>query len=322
MVDPAGTDAPAEDVGALPLVRSRSVGSLRVHAVESGLIRLDGGAMFGVVPRPLWEKRIPPDERNRITLSLRCLLVEAPDALVLVDTGAGNKGSEKFRRIYGLENDGAPTRLEEGIRAAGFDPTDVDVVLNTHLHFDHAGGDTVELPDGELVPAFPGARYVVQEKEYEFAHRDNERIRASYRTDDLDPVMDAGLWEFVDGEARIAEGVRVVPTPGHTPHHQSVLLESDGETACFLADVCPTASHLRTSWVMGYDLEPLRTLEAKQALWAQARRDDWLLIFQHDAVTPWGRLDPESPDPELMPADPGSGGESMETHPTREEEHA
>ncbi|MFP3947627.1 MAG: MBL fold metallo-hydrolase [Gemmatimonadota bacterium] len=292
-------EAPARSAHDLPLVRSRMVGSLRIHALEAGMIRLDGGAMFGVVPRPLWEQRIPPDDRNRIALSLRCLLVEAPDVLVLIDTGAGNKGSEKFRDIYGVENDGNPTRLEEAIRSAGFQPHDVDVVLDTHLHFDHAGGNTVEMPDGSLVPAFPGARYVVQEGEFDFAHRNNDRIRASYRAGDMDPIRDAGLWDFVDGEVEIVPGIGVLPTPGHTPHHHSVLLESDGEKACFLADVCPTSAHLRPAWVMGYDLEPLRTMEAKEGLWKRALDEEWLLIFQHDASVPWGRLDPDSPDPML-----------------------
>jgi len=295
-------DTPVRSVADLPLVRSRSLGGMQIHALEAGIVRLDGGAMFGVVPKPLWEQRIEPDDRNRIPLSLRCLLVEAPDALVLIDTGAGNKGSDKFRNIYGLENDGEPTRLEDAIRAAGFEAGDVDVVLNTHLHFDHAGGDTVETPDGTLVPAFPDARHVVQEKEFGFAHRKNDRIQASYRADDMDPIREAGLWDFVDGEAQIAEGVRVLPTPGHTPHHHSILLESRGERACFLADVCPTSAHLRLAWVMGYDLEPLRTMDAKKELWDRALREDWLLIFQHDSSVPWGRLDPESPDPILEEA--------------------
>ncbi len=255
--------------------------------------------MFGVVPRPLWEKRIPPDGRNRIPLALRCLLVEAPTALVLIDTGVGNKESEKFVEIYGIENRGAPTRLEDGIREAGFDPADVDVVVSTHLHFDHAGGNTVKLEDGRIRPAFPGARYVVQKDELAFAHRDNERIRASYMAWNFDPVQEVGLWDLVEGETEVVEGVRVIPTPGHTPHHQSVLIESDGEVACYLADVCPTTAHLPLPWIMGYDLEPLVTLESKRALWERARAEEWLLVFEHDPTVPWGRLDPGSDRPAL-----------------------
>jgi len=285
----------------LPLVRTTTVGGIRVHALEAGLQWLDGGAMFGVVPKPLWERRIPADSRNRIPLALRCLLVEAPEALVLVDTGIGNKEDEKFREIYGVSNAGAPTRLEDAIRAAGHDPGDVDIVLSTHLHFDHAGGNTVLRDDGSVAPAFPGARYVVQRREFDFAHRDNERIRASYLPHNFDPVARAGLWDFVDGEAEVTRGVRVIPTPGHTPHHHSVLIQGDGDTACFLADVCPTTAHLPLPWIMGYDLEPLVTLESKRGLWAQALAERWLLVFEHDPQIAWGRLDPASDRVSLLP---------------------
>jgi glyoxylase-like metal-dependent hydrolase (beta-lactamase superfamily II) len=284
----------------LPLSRATTVGSIRIHGIEAGVQQLDGGAMFGVVPKPLWERRIPADPRNRIPLALRCLLVEAPGALVLVDTGVGNKYDEKFGDIYGISNGGDPTRLEDGIRHAGFEPDDVDIVLNTHLHFDHAGGNTVLGDDDRIRPSFPGARHVVQKGELEFAHIQNERIRASYILDNVDPVTEAGLWDLVEGESEITEGVRVVPTPGHTPHHHSVLIESDGETACYLADVCPTSAHVALPWIMGYDLEPLVTLESKRALWTRALDEDWLLVFEHDPRIPWGRLDPNADRPKLL----------------------
>ena len=289
----------SEEHEGLPLSRTTTVGSIRIHGVEAGVQQLDGGAMFGVVPKPLWERRIPADPRNRIPLALRCLLVEAPNALVLVDTGVGNKYDEKFGDIYGISNAGEPTRLEDGIRHAGFEPGDVDVVLNTHLHFDHAGGNTVLGDDGEIRPSFPDARHVVQKGELEFAHSRNERIRASYLKDNFDPVSDAGLWDLVEGEAEITEGVRVVPTPGHTPYHHSVMVESEGEVACYLADVCPTSAHLPLPWIMGYDLEPLVTLESKRSLWSRATNEDWLLVFEHDPRIPWGRLDPDSDVPKL-----------------------
>jgi glyoxylase-like metal-dependent hydrolase (beta-lactamase superfamily II) len=286
----------------LPLSRTITVGSIRIHALEAGLQWLDGGAMFGVVPKPLWEKRIPADPRNRIPLALRCLLVEAPNALVLVDTGIGNKENAKFREIYGVENRGDPTRLEDAIRHAGFDPTDVDIVLDTHLHFDHAGGNTIRDEDGRVVPAFPAARYVVQAGELEFAKSRNERIRASYLEANHAPITEAGLWDVVRGEAQVTDGVSVLPTPGHTPHHQSVLVTSDGETACFLADVCPTVAHLPLPWIMGYDLEPLVTLESKRGLWARALEEQWLLVFEHDPEVAWGRLDPDADRPKLIHA--------------------
>jgi glyoxylase-like metal-dependent hydrolase (beta-lactamase superfamily II) len=288
-------------LSALPLAMSARVGGVKIHAIGAGLQRLDGGAMFGVVPRPLWERRIAPDERNRIPLALRCLLVEAPNALVLVDTGVGNKESERFHEIYGIENAGSPTRLEDGIRAAGFAPSDVEIVISTHLHFDHAGGNTMRTPEGEIVPSFPTARYIVQRRELEFAYRDNERIRASYVRENFGPLHDIGKWEVVEGEARITRGVRVIPTPGHTPHHQSVLVESEGQVACFLADVCPTTAHLPLPWIMAYDLEPLVTLESKRSLWSRAKEEEWLLVFEHDPLVAWGKLDPHSERPELLP---------------------
>ena len=285
----------------LPLVRSRTLGRFRLHALEAGLQRLDGGAMFGVVPKVLWEKRIAPDERNRIPLALRCLLVETPDTLVLIDTGVGNKESEKFRDIYGIENEGSPTRLEDALRAAGYSPEDVDVVVNTHLHFDHAGGNTFRDPEGVVRLAFPRARYFVQRGEWEYAHWKNERIQASYLPDNFDPVEREGRFEFIEGEREIVPGVRVVPTPGHTPHHQSVLVESEGERACFLADLIPTTAHLPLPWIMGYDVEPLRTLETKRWLLRRAREEGWLLVFEHDAEVPWGYLAPGEERPTLVP---------------------
>lgn len=283
----------------LPLARTTRVGRIRIHALEAGLQWLDGGAMFGVVPKPLWEKRIPADARNRIPLALRCLLVEAPGALVLIDTGVGDKEDDRFREIYGIDNAGDPTRLEDAIRAAGFAPDDVDVVLSTHLHFDHAGGHTRRGPDGAAVPSFPRARYAMQRRELDFARSRNERIRASYLPHNFEPIVAAGLHWFLDGDTVVTEGVRTIATPGHNPHHQSVLIESDGAVACFLADACPTAAHLPLPWIMGYDLEPLVSLETKRSLWARARSEDWLLIFQHDASVPWGRLDPSEEKPTL-----------------------
>jgi len=257
--------------------------------------------MFGVVPRPLWERKIAPDHRHRIPLALRCLLVEAPNALVLVDSGVGNKESEKFRDIYGVDNDGSPTRLEDAIRSLGFQPSDVDLVVNTHLHFDHAGGNVVLREEGTLEPAFPNARFVVQGRELDFAGSPNERVRASYMSKNYQPLVEAGLVDRLEGEVPLLQGVRLLPTPGHTPFHQSILLESQGETALFLADLCPTSAHLPLPWIMGYDLEPLVTLETKRSVLAAARDEGWILVFQHDVSVPWGRL---GPDGDLVPLRP------------------
>jgi glyoxylase-like metal-dependent hydrolase (beta-lactamase superfamily II) len=281
------------------------IGRMRVHALEAGLQWLDGGAMFGVVPRPLWERAIPPDERHRIPLALRCLLVEAPNALVLIDTGIGNKESEKFIDIYGVENAGEPTRLEDAIRSLGYGIRDIDLVVNTHLHFDHAGGNVVEAMDGSLVPAFPEARYVMQKGELSFAGSPNERVRASYMAKNFAPLVEAGLVDDVEGPIQLMDGIRLLPTPGHTPFHQSIVLEDQGETAVFLADLCPTHAHLPLPWIMGYDLEPLVTLETKREVLGRAREEGWVLIFQHDATVPWGRLDPSGERLRLGPLDGG-----------------
>jgi glyoxylase-like metal-dependent hydrolase (beta-lactamase superfamily II) len=272
-------------------VRTRTLGKLRIHALEGGTQRLDGGAMFGVVPKPLWERRIAADERNRIPLGMRCLLVETPDELVLIETGLGNKEDEKFRGIYGVDNAsgaGRPDRVHDSLAAAGFRAEDVGIVVNTHLHFDHAGGNTYRDEAGEVRLSFPNARYFVQRGEWDWAHLKNERTQASYLPDNFEPVMAAGRLELVEGDVEIVPGISVYRTPGHCPHHQSVLVSSGGETACFLADVLPTFAHLPLPWIMGYDVEPLVTLESKRALLARATAERWLLVSNHDPVTAWG----------------------------------
>ena len=276
-----------------PLVRTRELGRLRIHALDAGLQQLDGGAMFGVVPKPLWERRIAPDERNRIPLALRCLLVETADELVLIETGLGNKENEKFRGIYGVENDAAPgsgaaDRLQEAVKAAGYSADEVGIVINTHLHFDHAGGNTFRDKEGAVRVAFPRARYYVQRGEWEYAHHTNERTEASYLPPNFNPVEQAGQLHLLEREEQIIPGVSVLLTPGHCPFHQSVLVSSGEETACFVGDLIPTMAHLPLPWIMGYDVEPLRTLEAKRALLDRAARERWLLVSVHDPVTPWG----------------------------------
>src|SRR5688572_30655543 len=228
-----------------PLVESRMLGKWRIHAIQAGGQRLDGGAMFGVVPKPLWERRISPDDRNRIQLGMRCLLIEHESGLVLVDNGAGNKETAKFLGLYGIENAGADgrTQLEDGLAQIGVRPEDVDIVIDTHLHFDHAGGNTFVNGRGELQLSFPKARYIVQRGEWVYATHTNERTAGSYFPPNFAPIAAADRFELVDGEREIAWGIRVIPTPGHTPFHQSVLIESDGDTAFYPADLVPTASH-------------------------------------------------------------------------------
>jgi glyoxylase-like metal-dependent hydrolase (beta-lactamase superfamily II) len=274
-----------------PLLESRTLGRWRIHAIQAGGQQLDGGAMFGVVPKTLWSKRLAADDKNRIPMGMRCLLIEHDDGLVLLDTGSGNKETTKFHDIYGIENAGdeGRTALEDGIRAAGHRPEDIALVINTHLHFDHAGGNTWRAPSGEVLPTFPKARYVVQAGEFAYATHTNERTAASYFPPNWDAIVGQGRFELIEGDREIVSGISVRRTPGHTPHHQSVLLRSGGEVCCFLGDVVPTAHHLPLPWIMGYDVEPLVTLESKRALLAEALRDDWLLVFEHDAHVGFGR---------------------------------
>jgi len=278
------------------LTRTFQVGGLRCHTLEGGTQRLDGGAMFGVVPRVLWTRRVQPDDRNRIPLALRCLLVEHPDGLVLIDNGVGNKEDAKFLDIYGIENQGleGATQLEDALATVGFLPRDVRWMINTHLHFDHAGGNTTMDPDLEddprrhVRPTFPNATYVVQKGDLELGQHRNERIRASYLPHNFDPITAAGRWRLLEGDGELLPGISVRLTPGHVPFHQAVLVQDRGETAVFFADVIPTVAHLPLPWIMGYDLEPLRTLESKRRLLADAVAGGWRLVFEHDPRVAWG----------------------------------
>lgn len=281
----------------MTLLSSFKVGGLRCHTLEGGLQRLDGGAMFGVVPRTLWKTQIEPDDRNRIPLAMRCVLVEHDDGLVLIDTALGNKENAKFLDIYGVENQGleGATQLEDALASAGFLPRDVRWVINTHLHFDHAGGNTTMDPELEndprrhVRPTFPNAIYVVQRGELEFARHTNERTRASYLPHNFEPIATANRWQLLDGDQEVIPGISVRLTPGHVPFHQAVLLQDRGEAALFVGDLFPTVSHLQLPWIMGYDLEPLRTLESKRSILSEAVAGGWRLIFEHDARVVMGR---------------------------------
>ena len=245
--------------------------------------------MFGVVPKPLWSRRTTPDERNRIPLAMRCLLVETGDEIVLVDTGAGNKENEKFHDVYGVENAGNPTRLEDALREAGVEPEDVDIVLNTHLHFDHAGGNTRVDTDGRIVPSFPNARYVIRRGEWTYAQSDNPRVRASYFSTSFAPLVETDRVDFLDEDTEVVPGVWAHRAAGHTPHHQVIRIDLGDETLLYLADLVPTAAHVPLPWIMGYDVEPLVTLENKRDWLGRAAAESWLLGFEHDPHIAWGR---------------------------------
>ncbi len=264
------------------------LGRFSIHTCMDGFFRLDGGAMFGIVPRVLWERTDPPDDKNRILLALRSLLIQTGRANILVDTGIGSKGDQKFRDIYVIER---TPPLEGALTAYGLAPQDIDVVINTHLHLDHAGGNTCLGDSGRIVPTFPRAKYIIQKGEWDDATNPDERTRGSYIADDFLPLEGLGVIEFVDGaEIEVEDGVSVIVTGGHTPFHQCVKVESEGETALFLADLVPTASHLPLPYIMSYDLIPQDTLRAKKRLFKQAVEEEWLVIFQHDPRVEAGYL--------------------------------
>lgn len=261
------------------------LGAFDIYPVSDGRFRLDGGAMFGVVPKVLWEKCCPADEFNRIPLSLTALLIRANGKNILVDTGLGPKEDEKFQRMFSVER--TPTILES-LKRLGLGPGDINLVINTHLHFDHAGGNTIREADGSVRPAFPKARYVIQRGEFEDAARANERTKASYRSDNFAPIVHINQWEFLYGDTEVVPGVTAVVTAGHTRCHQSVKIESEGETAFFLGDLIPTVSHLPLPYIMGYDLFPIQTLETKRWVLDRAFEEQWLLLFEHDPLVQGG----------------------------------
>lgn len=241
--------------------------------------------MFGVVPKVIWERERVPDEKNRIELALNVLLVEDGKQRVLIDTGAGERWDEKSRAIYGFEL----RTPEQMVAPAGLTPDQIDVVLNTHLHFDHAGGNTRNGPGGP-VAAFPNAEYVVQKGELTAARETTERNRASYRADDFEPLVRDGRFRFVDGDVAVNEHIEVRLTPGHTPFHHTPIVRSRGAALAFLGDLCPTASHVPYPYIMAYDLEPITTLRSKKKFFPEAARAGFTVVFEHDAKTPVGVL--------------------------------
>lgn len=254
------------------------LGDIEFTVVTDGTFRLDGGAMFGVIPKPMWEKKARPDDRNRILMAMNCLLIRAAGKTLLVETGAGDKWDAKRRDIYAFEG---PVRLLDQLAARGVSAAQVDYVINTHLHFDHCGWNT-RIVDGKAVPTFPNARYVLQRGELEHAKRPTERDRASYLVDNFVPVEARGQFVLLEGEREVVPGVSVFRVPGHTRDMQCVRLQSGGRTAVFLADLVPTTAHLPLPWIMGYDLYPMTTLENKKKWLPEAVREGWLCLFAHD----------------------------------------
>jgi len=261
--------------------------NFEIFLISDGKFWLDGGAMFGVVPKVLWEKTNPADQHNRIEMAFNCCLVKTQNKNILIDTGVGDKLDEKFAEIYRIEKS---RNISDSLNAIGLSEADIDIVINTHLHFDHCGGNT-KVESGEFVPRFKKAKYYIQRQEWEDATHPNERTKASYLKENFVPIKENGQLELIDGDKEIVPGVKTIVTGGHTLGHQSVLIESEGKTAFYLGDLIPTTSHIKIPYVMGYDLYPLDTIKKKKELLKKAVAEHWLLIFEHDSKVFAGYLE-------------------------------
>jgi glyoxylase-like metal-dependent hydrolase (beta-lactamase superfamily II) len=263
------------------------IGPYDLSPIDTGSFALDGGAMFGVVPRPLWEKTNPPDERNRIALAARALLIRGGGKTILVDVGNGDKLNDKLKGIYKI--DASRADLFTSLRARGVEPADVTDVILTHLHFDHAGGSTVR-DGGRIRPAFPNAVYHVQREHWEAACHPTERDRASFFPEDFRPLDEHGLLRFSEGEGELLPGIRVLTVHGHTAALQCPVISDGATTLFYCADLVPTLSHVQLPWIMAYDLRPLVTLEEKRRLLGRAAEENWIVFFEHDPSVAAARL--------------------------------
>lgn len=263
------------------------IGKFKLTALEFGRFKLDGGAMFGVIPKVLWQKYHPADEMNRIDMALRCLLIEFENRKILIDTGFGQDRSEKFRKIF--EFDGDNDYLEKSLAHIGLTPEDITDVVLTHLHFDHGGGSTID-KNNNPIPAFPNARYFIQKEQLEHARSRFERDKASYLPEDFEPLINAGVVDIVDGEWEMLPGIDFMICNGHTPSMQLARVRDAGTTLLYGADLIPLASQFPLPWIMSYDLEPVKTLEEKRKILTLAAEEKWIFFFEHDPATVIGRV--------------------------------
>jgi len=260
-----------------------TLGDFELTALSDGIYHLDGGGLFGVVPKVLWSKKVEVDANNRVPTGLNCVLVRG-DKTVLIETGIGNKLSEKMAQLYGQ-----PAQLLDNLNAAGVSPDDIDIVINTHLHFDHCGWNTVRQAD-KIAATFPKAKYYVQEGEWRHAH-ENQRDAVSYITPNYDPLVESGQMQLLRGDVEIVPGISVKVFSGHTRDMQAVIIESGGQTACYISDLIPTRAHVDLNWVMSFDLYPLETIESRKRYYARAIPEKWLTMFTHDPNLPWGYVE-------------------------------
>jgi glyoxylase-like metal-dependent hydrolase (beta-lactamase superfamily II) len=259
----------------------KTLGDFELTALSDGIYHLDGGAFFGVVPKVLWSKKVRVDAKNRVPTGLNSVLVRTGEKNVLIETGIGNKLPDKMVEIYGQ-----PAKLLETLHAAGVTPDEIDVVFNSHLHFDHCGWNTVR-SGNKIVPTFPRAKYYVQEGEWKHAH-ENQRDSVSYLMENYDPLIESGQMQLLRGDQEILPGISAQVFPGHTRDMQAIILRSAGQTACYISDLIPTSAHLELNWIMAFDLYPLETIESRKRYYSRAIPEKWLTMFTHDPNIPWG----------------------------------
>jgi glyoxylase-like metal-dependent hydrolase (beta-lactamase superfamily II) len=261
-----------------------TLGDFELTGVSDGTYFLDGGAFFGVVPKSMWERKVKANEQNLVVTGLNSVVVRTGQHTVLIETGAGNKLPRKMVEIYGQ-----PAKLLENLSAAGIAPDDIDIVINTHLHFDHCGWNTVR-QSGKIAATFPKAQYYVQHGEWEHAH-ERQRDAVSYFTENYDPLVESGQMKLLRGDQEIVPGISVEVFPGHTRDMQAVVVKSGGKTACYISDLIPTSAHLELNWVMAFDLYPLQTVESRKRYYGRALPEKWLTMFTHDPGVPWAYVE-------------------------------
>lgn len=265
---------------------SLKLGDFELSIFSDGTYSLDGGAFFGVVPKVMWSRKVEADEKNYVRAGLNSLLIRTGKQNVLVETGMGNKLSERMVKFYGQ-----PAQLLKNLAAGGIAPEEIDIVINSHLHFDHCGWNTVRDKNGKIVPTFPHAKYFAPQGEWDYARKPSERDAISYISDNYDPLVASGQMTLLTGGEEIVPGISVQRFPGHTASMQAIIVQSGGKTACYISDLIPTAAHIDLAWGMGFDLYPLETIESKKEYYARSIPEKWLTVFTHDPKTPWAYVE-------------------------------
>ena len=268
-----------------------TLGDFELTAFSDGVYPLDGGAFFGVVPKAMWSRKVEADAKNYVTAGLNSLVIRSENPrtgkqTVLIETGMGNKLSERMVKFYGQ-----PAQLLDNLAAGGIAPEDVDIVINSHLHFDHCGWNTVRDSNGKIVPTFPRAKYYAPEGEWQYARRPSVRDSISFISENYDPLVASGQMTLLKGAEEIVPGISVKIFPGHTAHMLAIMIQSQGKTACYISDLIPTTAHIDLTWGMGFDLYPLQTIESKKLYYARSIPEKWLTVFTHDPKTPWAYVE-------------------------------